>query len=100
MAFDTTFENDIKNNFIGTNKAGEVAIPNERHGIRLLNTINNNIGDVKDTSGLGNLISGNKLSGIRIEGADRLQISWSITPSVPTLDATRRCETKSTVFTS
>ena len=70
VAFDTTFENDIKNNFIGTNKAGEVAIPNERHGIRLLNTINNNIGDVKDTSGLGNLISGNKLSGIRIEGAD------------------------------
>ncbi|MCL4202942.1 MAG: hypothetical protein KJ000_10615 [Pirellulaceae bacterium] len=69
VAFATTFGTRFQNNYIGTDSTGQHAVPNQRHGIRILGSPNNLIGEVIGTSGLGNVISGNKLSGVRIEGA-------------------------------
>lgn len=57
-------ENLIAGNYIGTNLAGSVALPNGEDGITLSDneTVNNQIGGV--TTGARNLISGNRGAGV------------------------------------
>lgn len=55
-------DNTVQGNFIGTDKAGMVALPNHVHGIQLEFSASNRIGG--SDSGEGNLISGNTGHGI------------------------------------
>lgn len=56
----------IQGNFIGTNLAGDSAIPNGPHGVFILNGASNTVvgGSV---SGSANLISGNSSNGLRVD---------------------------------
>lgn len=64
--FNNSAQFDIKGNQIGTNRIGTLAIANGVHGINVESSINGIIGG----SGLldGNLISGNKATGITLTG--------------------------------
>ena len=55
----------IEQNYIGVDLTGEKAIPNEFSGVLVSNSSDNRIG----SPGKGNLISGNGIAGVRIEGA-------------------------------
>jgi hypothetical protein len=56
----------IRGNYIGTNAAGTLAIPNNNSGIHVQNTTGVVIGGT--AAGQGNLISGNTYFGISLEG--------------------------------
>ncbi len=59
--------NQILGNFIGTNASGDAAIGNARYGVVIYDGVQNTqIGGA--ASGQGNVISGNKASGIIIDG--------------------------------
>ena len=59
--------NRIEGNFVGTDLAGTAAIPNKGHGVAIHSEANNSqIG--ADTSGAGNLLSGNQDSGLYLGG--------------------------------
>ncbi len=60
--------NVIEGNFIGTNANGTVAVPNGSDGVRVINAARNRIGSTTD-AGAGNLISGNRGSGVSISAA-------------------------------
>ena len=62
----TSNGNFILGNYVGTNAAGNAAIPNTDHGVLLLGSSNNFVGG--EDFGAGNLISGNLGSGILIGG--------------------------------
>ncbi len=68
IALPTAMKNKVMANYIGTDKTGLLAIPNERNGVFVLNSPDNEIGGSGDEE--GNLISANKLAGVRIEGVD------------------------------
>ncbi|MBD3384677.1 hypothetical protein GF407_07085, partial [candidate division KSB1 bacterium] len=57
----------IYNNFIGTNRATEIAMPNRR-GVALINADSVFIGGI--STGLGNIISGNLESGIYVQNSE------------------------------
>ena len=57
--------NKVEGNFIGTDISGANSVPNSSEGIHLIGGSFNTIGGT--TSGSGNIISGNKGSGIEIE---------------------------------
>jgi len=56
--------NLIQNNYIGTNAAGSSAIPNDEHGIFMLEASGSTIGGT--TAGALNLVSGNGMDGMHI----------------------------------
>ncbi len=56
----------VQGNRIGTNAAGDAAVPNQNEGINIQNADGNVIGVDASGQGEGNLISGNGRSGIRI----------------------------------
>jgi CSLREA domain-containing protein len=58
--------NVIQGNYIGTNAAGNAAIPNFGRGVAVQNAPNNLIGGT--VPGSRNLISGNRASGVRVFG--------------------------------
>ncbi|MBL0028906.1 MAG: right-handed parallel beta-helix repeat-containing protein [Rhodanobacteraceae bacterium] len=58
--------NSIQGNYIGTNAAGNGAIPNGSGGIRAISVSSGTIGGA--TAGAGNLISGNTSNGISLDG--------------------------------
>lgn len=62
--------NQILGNYIGTNAAGDAAIPNSPNGILFASDsgTGNNIGS--STAGSGNVISGNQQDGIQFTGAN------------------------------
>ncbi|MBS1795695.1 MAG: carboxypeptidase regulatory-like domain-containing protein, partial [Acidobacteria bacterium] len=61
--------NEVKGNFIGTDKTGTLAIANTLGGIVISNSANNKIGGSgNEIPGARNIISGNNGSGIRIGG--------------------------------
>jgi hypothetical protein len=62
-----TADNTIQGNYVGTNAAGDAAIPNGFGGVLLEDTAGNVIGGT--TAGAGNLISGN-IIGIDLTGGD------------------------------
>jgi parallel beta-helix repeat protein len=57
---------DIQGNFIGTDATGATALPNAGYGIRMGDVSNTMIGGTDP--GAGNVIAGNRLDGIHIEG--------------------------------
>ena len=59
--------NAIQGNSIGTDVNGAVAIPNVQYGVYIAGAANNTIGGTDPS--LGNLISGNSLAGIFVQGA-------------------------------
>lgn len=61
--------NVIQGNYIGTDVSGAVSLTNERAGVLLLFGANNNLVGGK-ADGEGNLISGNGLYGIFMQGSD------------------------------
>ncbi len=65
----TTEDNVVQGNYIGTNAAGDAAIPNAGHGVLFAGTLatNNTVGGT--VAGAGNVISGNAQSGINVEDA-------------------------------
>jgi parallel beta-helix repeat protein len=70
-----TAENRVQGNFIGTDISGLTAVSNGRNGVLVLDAAARNLigGSSLETSplqGEGNLISGNRLNGIEIEGSD------------------------------
>ena len=62
--------NTIKNNFVGTDAAGTTAVANVGNGIYLWDAPDNAVGVIEQTSVVGNVVSGNELAGVRIEGAE------------------------------
>ncbi len=58
--------NTIQGNFIGTNAAGTMALPNTFHGLRV-NSANNLIGG--PGPGMGNVLSGNGWDGLQLSNA-------------------------------
>jgi CSLREA domain-containing protein len=58
--------NTIQGNFIGTDITGNVEQPNEARGIAVIGSSNNMIGGPEP--GAGNLISGNRATGVRLLG--------------------------------
>lgn len=62
----TSSNNVIRGNYIGTNAAGNAALPNRDNGITVFSP-SNRIGGT--AAGAGNVISGNRADGIRISGA-------------------------------
>ncbi len=65
-------ENLVFGNFIGTNLTGTAALPNQQEGVLIVNAANNDIGGTatnpRRAAGFGNLISGNRQSGVFISG--------------------------------
>src|SRR5215213_8094541 len=59
----------IEGNEIGTDVTGSLAIPNGQQGIRIGSSSTANLVG-GDASGEGNLISGNNLAGLQLQGAD------------------------------
>ena len=57
-------------NKIGTNPEGNLAVPNDNTGIILSTRANSNIVIGNETPGLGNLISGNNITGIHVSASD------------------------------
>jgi CSLREA domain-containing protein len=67
ILIDDSSNNVIEGNYIGTNAAGDNEIANAGQGIRMYGkSQTNKIGD--SVAGAGNVISGNKLEGISMEG--------------------------------
>ena len=64
--------NTIQGNRIGTDITGTIAQPNEARGISLIDSSDNVIGGVEP--GAGNVISGNRTTGVRITGASNNNI--------------------------
>ena len=62
----TVTGNVVKGNYIGTNAAGTAAVPNGGDGIKVVSSTNTVIGGT--TALEANVIAGNTLSGIRING--------------------------------
>jgi hypothetical protein len=60
---DQTTQNQVHNNKVGTDISGALAIPNEMDGI-IIRASGNTLGN--STQGTGNIISGNRLSGVAI----------------------------------
>jgi len=60
--------NAVRNNYIGTNKAGTAALGNGSHGVVIVNAPNNTVGGT--TAEARNVISGNDDNGVRQLGAD------------------------------
>ncbi len=59
--------NLVEGNFVGTNAAGNAAVPNEDSGVLIDGSSENNtIGGT--TAGTGNVLSGNELRGVHISG--------------------------------
>lgn len=56
--------NTVQGNYVGTNASGTLALPNTDDGVFLYGGISNLVGG--GASGAGNLISGNRLDGVRI----------------------------------
>ena len=61
-----TSNNEVVGNLIGTDITGSVALPNGQNGIHILSAVDNVIGGV--TADLQNIISGNTVYGIQIDG--------------------------------
>jgi CSLREA domain-containing protein len=59
-----TTTNQVQGNFIGTNKDGAVALPNQLNGVALVGAAANTIGG--NAMGAGNVISGNAKDGVLI----------------------------------
>lgn len=63
-----TIGNQVQGNFIGTNVSGTAALGNLQVGVALLGGVSNNlIGG--DTSGAGNLVSGNEVAGMYLQNS-------------------------------
>jgi hypothetical protein len=69
VAIGDGFANLVEGNFIGTDKTGQLAIPNKT-GIQLSNSILNAIG-----FGFGNVISGNTEDGVTLKDASSAEHS-------------------------
>jgi titin len=67
LFFEAT-ENRVQGNYIGLDRAGNVAVPNESNGIQIVEVPNNFIGGKEP--GAGNIIAGNSGSGILILSTD------------------------------
>lgn len=68
---DTPRGNQLYGNLIGTNVDGNSAIPNEKGGVLIGDSDNNTVGGWgTDLPGARNVISGNRLSGVAIIGAN------------------------------
>ncbi|WP_435016762.1 beta strand repeat-containing protein [Tundrisphaera sp. TA3] len=67
IAATTANNNTVSGNYIGTNAAGLAAIPNAQYGIYVTGPTGTLIGGINDPE--GNLISGNTLAGIFVQGA-------------------------------
>jgi len=67
--------NTIVGNYIGTNKAGDAAVPNTNKGIHIVNTSNVTIGG---PAVLSNLISGNTEQGIGITDSTAVTIQGNL----------------------
>jgi|GEM_PF-715997 len=68
VLLETSTDNTIEGNYIGTDAAGTVEIANANNGIYLIsNSDNNTIGG--SAAGAGNLISGNANTGVSIDGS-------------------------------
>ena len=63
---DNAIDTNVVGNYIGTNAAGTVAVPNGEHGIMLYGGRRNHIGGA--AAGAGNVISGNTLDGVFLFG--------------------------------
>ncbi len=75
--FDYYLENGavgVFGNKIGTNPQGTLAVPNDSTGIILSTRANSNVTIGADLPGLGNLISGNNLTGIMISPDEELNL--------------------------
>jgi len=57
----------VQGNYIGTNAAGTAAVGNTDHGIEIRDAVGNTIGG--SSAGAGNVISGNLLHGVYINGS-------------------------------
>lgn len=60
-----THDNLVHNNLIGTDVSGTARLGNSDHGVYILGSVSNRIGDY--AVGSGNVISGNDLDGVRIQ---------------------------------
>ena len=69
----TATGNRVEGNLVGTNANGTVAIPNGQQGIKIANGASSNVIGGADT-GEGNLISGNTLTGVQVQGGDMNQV--------------------------
>jgi len=67
---ETTGDHLIQGNHIGVNGSGTAIMPNEQHGISVINSGGNIIGG--SNTGEGNIVSGNGQHGIYIAGEDAL----------------------------
>ncbi len=67
-----TDDNVVSGNYIGTDLSGTVAVGNDGRGVQISGGASGNFigtdGDAADDASEGNLISGNALTGIRIDG--------------------------------
>ena len=70
IALATAANNVVMGNYIGTDVTGTIAVANERNGVFVLNAPDNRVGAAGTSSFAGNLISGNLLAGVRIQGPD------------------------------
>ena len=61
-------ENEVKGNYIGTDKDGIFELPNFGNGVNIESARDNIIGGTTD--GAGNVIWGNRQDGVRISGSD------------------------------
>ena len=63
-----TSVNQVLGNYIGTDRTGQVRLPNDDGVVLILGASNNIVGGV--APGAGNLVSGNNKSGVQLENAD------------------------------
>src|SRR5262249_38661186 len=64
---DSTTNNLVQGNYIGTNTNGSAAIPNTNTGVIIADGNGNTIGGT--TAGAGNVISGNGVTGVWLDGS-------------------------------
>ena len=78
--------NVVAGNYIGTNAAGDAAVPN-RQGVFVYGASNNRIGlgSFADAEGGGNLLSGNFEVGVQILNADTINAQTESTPAGPAI---------------
>jgi titin len=67
-----TTQNIVQGNFIGTNKDGTAALGNGGNGVSISNATFNAVG--VPAPGAGNVISGNRGTGVSIVGSGRIQV--------------------------
>src|SRR6185437_13182383 len=60
--------NIVEGNYIGTNAAGNAAVPNALWGVELDNSPSNTVGGT--APGAGNVISGNSQGGVAVYGSN------------------------------